>query len=277
MTSDEEFFRLPAGGQVVRVNALRGSDELLLAEATTCDTILAMKLAERLTCDVHGARLDWGALPVTDLDAFIIFLRRRIIGNLIRADVACQAKDCGQRIDVVFRLDKFIDYHAPSFQSKSCRGWTVELDHEPGWLRLAPLEESADAPAKTISFRLPTPVDQIAVNGRPDAEAELARRCLEPLNAPLKSRRKAEAVMEAMAPCLSCDVTAVCPECETTMMLCFEARRFCLSELCDRALSIYADVDVLARAYHWSESKILSLPRSRRAAYVNLAMQARSN
>jgi hypothetical protein len=139
---------------------------------------------------------------------------------------------------------------------------------------LGPLVTSSTA---GIDFRLPTPSDQLAVSGRPDAEAQLAHRCLRPADAPATLRRKAEAVMEAMAPCLSCELQAVCPECGTGITLYFEPRRFCLRELRDRAASIYADVDVLARRYNWSEDQILALPRSRRVTYVELARLDQSN
>lgn len=248
---------------------------MLLAEAASGDTVLAMMLADRLTRDMQGARMDWGKVAVTDLDAFVVFLRRMLIGDGIRADATCLAKGCGQRIDVAFGVGQFLDHHAPSLPVKSYRGWSVQPGEEPGWYRLAP-PGTGESSVETIEFRLPTPDDQLAVSGRPDGDIELARRCLQPADAPLKARRNAEAVMEAMAPCLSCDIKAVCPECGISFALFFEARRFCLCELRDRAASVYADVDVLARCYHWSEDQILSLPRTRRVAYVELALQARS-
>jgi hypothetical protein len=80
-----------------------------------------------------------------------------------------------------------------------------------------------------------------------------------------------------MAPCLSRHVRAACPECGLEMSFYFEPRGFCLRELRERAASIYEDVDILARSYHWTEDRILSLPRARRVAYVELARQAQSN
>lgn len=249
---------------------------MLLAEAAAGDTVLAMMLADRLTRDMQGARMDWGKMAVTDLDAFIVFLRRMLIGDGIRGGATCVAKGCGQRIDIAFGAGQFLDHYSPSVPVKSYRGWSVRPGEEPGWFRLVPPGMTGESSVGTIEFRLPTPDDQLAVSGRPDGDVELARRCLHPTDAPVKARRTAEAVMEAMAPCLSCDIRAVCPECGISFALLFEARRFCLRELRDRATSVYADVDVLAGRYHWSEDQILSLPRARRVAYVELAQQARS-
>lgn len=267
-------FRLPVGDKVVCLSALGGAEDLLLAETATCNTILAMTLANRLTRDMGGAPMDWGEVAVTDLDAFIATLRRMLIGDWIRSDTTCPAENCGRKIDIAFSMGAFLDHHTPSFRAGSNRGWCVEPVQESGWYRLTPRSSSGHSSADPIDFRLPTPNDQLAVSGRPDADVELARRCLQPADAPAKSRRAAEAMIEAMAPCLSCDIKALCPECGATIALYFESRQFCLWELRSRAASIYADVDVLARRYHWSESEILSLPRARRVAYVEMALQA---
>jgi hypothetical protein len=77
--------------------------------------------------------------------------------------------------------------------------------------------------------------------------------------------------MEAMAPSLSSDLEGVCPECGASVSLYFDARWFCLRELRDRARFLYQDVDLLARRYHWTESEILSMPRTRRTSYAELA------
>ena len=249
----------------------------MLAESSSGDTALALALADRLTRDVEGAHLDWRALAVTDLDAFILFLRRMLMGDKIRADVACGATQCGQRFDIDFGLGQFLQHHAPVPPVKHGGGWSVQPGQEQGWYRLAPLAPDGASSAAAMDFRLPTPADQLAISGRPDAEAQLAHRCLRPANAPAALRRKAEAAMQAMAPCLSCELEAVCPDCGSGMTLYFEPRRFCLRELRDRAASVYADVDVLARRYNWTEDQILALPRSRRVTYVELALSDQSN
>ena len=276
LSSNENFFRLPVDGRVVCVGSFRGAEDLLLAESAASDTILAMRLADRLTRDTQGARVDWGNVAITDLDAFVIFLRRMLIGDGIRSDATCVAKGCGQRIDIAFGVGQFLEHHAPRVPVKSYRGWSVQPSEEPRWYRLDPPGRTPKPSVATLEFRVPTPSDQLALSGRPDGDAELARRCLRPANASVKARRTAEAVMEIIAPSLSCDIKAVCPECGISFALFFEARRFCLSELRDSAVSVYADVDVLAQRYHWSERQILSLPRTRRVAYVEQALQAQS-
>jgi hypothetical protein len=80
--------------------------------------------------------------------------------------------------------------------------------------------------------------------------------------------------MEAMAPLGVRDLQGTCPGCGAPVQACFEVRRFCLQELRQQALWLYDDVDVLARAYHWSEPSILSLTSPRRARYAERARSA---
>jgi hypothetical protein len=81
-----------------------------------------------------------------------------------------------------------------------------------------------------------------------------------------------EAAMQALAPALSADLQGQCPECGAIVQVRFEPRAYCVQELRDRARFIHEDVDVLARRYHWSEPRILAMPASRRARYVELAL-----
>jgi hypothetical protein len=268
-------FRLPVSGRMVALRPPSGAEDLLLAEAAGTprdDAILAMALAERLAIGVEREPLDWSGLTVTDLDATILRLRQALIGDRVRADVACPAPGCGRRIDIDFRIEAYLAHHTPGTARPPGRGWTVEPADEPGWFDLARVSKDSGATDR-LRFRLPTAADLVAVAGDPAADRELARRCLRPPDAPPRLRRRAEAAMEAMAPSFSDDLRGICPECGGTVTLPFDARWFCLRELRDRAAFVYPDVDLLARRYHWSEAEILAMPQVRRAAYAELALQ----
>ena len=124
-------------------------------------------------------------------------------------------------------------------------------------------------------FRLPTVADCLGVAGLPDAEEELARRCIRPVNLPSSLRKRVERTMETMAPNFSRELQGVCPECGTSMTVYFDARQFCLQELKNRAAFIYEDICMLAKQYHWSEKEILAMPHTRRINYAELARQNR--
>ena len=65
-------------------------------------------------------------------------------------------------------------------------------------------------------------------------------------------------------------------ECGTAIEARFDARLFCLQELCDRARFVYDDVDAIAARHHWSEAEILALPGERRIQYAERARQSRA-
>ena len=255
-------FILPVSGRVAVLRPPCGADDLLLLEAARTpagDAALALALARRLARAAEGEPLHWDALPVTDLDALVLRLRQMLVGDRVRADVACPAGGCGRRIDIAFGIDDFLAHHAPEPGA-----WSTEPDDEPGWFRLV-------EPAEGVRFRLPAVADQLAVMGRPGADDELARRCSRPPDVPPRLRQRVEEAMEALAPSLSADLKGVCPECGAEVVVEFDARWYCLRELRDRAAFIYQDVDLLARRYHWTERDILALPHARRAAYADLA------
>jgi hypothetical protein len=266
-------FCLPVSGRAVVLRQPSGAEELLLREAApgpAADGALALALAGRLGRANDGEPLDWGGLAVTDLDALVLRLRRALIGDRIRADIFCPAPGCGRRFDIDFGVEAFLAHHAPQTAPARVGGWVAIPADEPGWFVLA----RATGERGSVSFRLPTVHDQLAAVGAPDGADELARRCLRRADVPARVRRRVEALMEALAPSLAGDLRAACPECGEPVPVYFDARRFCLQELRDRAAFVYQDVDALARRYHWTENEILALPQVRRAAYAELARQA---
>lgn len=262
-------FQLPVSRRVVRFSRPTGANDLLLLSAAGSDTALGVELAASLARNVNGQDLDWSRMPVTDLDAFLLRLRQVWIGDHVRSDVRCTGPDCGERIDIAFTVSQFLLHHWPSDRLPAGRDWRLGPADEPDWYRL-----SHDSGTPSVEFRLPTPADQLEVLGFRDADEELAKRCLRPGGIPTRLRRRVEAVMEAMAPSLFVDLQGVCPACGAMVTVLFDARAYCLRELRHRATFLYEDVDVLARRYHWSERDILSLPYTRRVAYVELARNA---
>lgn len=266
VSSEEHIVQLPVSRRMVALKNARGAEDLLLLTAHGGETRLALELAVRLTRDLEGTPLDWGQMCASDLDAFMLRLRQIRIGDVVRSDVECSTPDCRQRVDISFAIGEYLNYYRPAGLRSAERRWTLKAADDSGWYSLSPKSGSA-----SIQFRLPTPNDQLAVAGRSDAEAELARRCLRPVGVPAWLKRRAEIVMEALAPSLSNDLTGTCPTCAGRVAAYFDARGYCLRELRNRAAFLFEDIDLLARRYHWPEQDILSLPSARRAAYVELA------
>ena len=256
-------FRLPVSGRMVTLMQPSGREDLLLVEGRG-DAAVALALADRLARAGEGETLDWSALSVPDLDAFIVRLRQAALGNRIRADLACPADGCGRRTDIDFGIEQYLTHYVQTLGVESdadCEVADQARWFVPRW-------------AKGIRFRLPTVADQIGVAGRPDAADELARLCIQPAEVATPDLERIEAAMETLAPNLPAELQGACPECGRAVTVQFDARWFCLQELRQRAAFIYQEVDLLARRYHWSEAEILALPRVRRAAYVDQARQA---
>jgi hypothetical protein len=260
-------FLLPVSKRRIFVQPPTGAEELLLLETVADETQLALALARALARDTEGTSLEWSQLSATDLDAFLLNLRRAWIGDQVRCNLRCAAEGCGERIVFNFTITRFLADHRPTELALARRGWRVRASDETGWHGL----ESETA---RLEFRLPTPDDQLMVASLEDAEKVLAGRCMRPANLPARIRRCAEAAIEKLAPSLSCEMRGTCPHCGALVSAYFDARGFCLKEFRNRAAFIYQDVDALARHYHWSEPEILRLPHARRSAYAEMACSA---
>jgi hypothetical protein len=260
-------FGLPVSGAHIRLRPMTGEAELLLAERHPSDPALTLALLERL--GEADPRLAWSALPVHDVDTLIVQLRQAQVGDRVVAEVTCGGVDCGQLVDLSFGLRAYLAHHRP--RTVRGRGLTVAPCAEvPGWHRL-----EVDG-TEAARFRLPTLCDQIAVAGVSDQAAALAARCIRPDGLSARARRRVEAAMEAIAPPLAGSLLGLCPECGAAIETWFDARLYCLQDLCGRARYVFDDVDVLAERYHWSERAILRLPCERRGRYAERARLART-
>lgn len=133
-----------------------------------------------------------------------------------------------------------------------------------------------------VRFRVPDAADLRAASGAADDEAfarELLRRCVLASEAPADGAADwpesvAEALsqrMEALDPGAHVRFDLQCPECGAVWSAPMDVGAVLWSELQSRAERVLLDVDVLARAYGWTEAEVLSLSPTRRAAYLQLA------
>lgn len=237
------MFRLPVSGLRLDVRLPGGAEDLMLLEAPVLDRAFALALLDRLS---DGVRHEM--LCIHDFEAALLHLHGRIFGPAISADTIC---GCGERVDIAFRSSDFLRHRAP----RRPRHLTVSGDQ--GWFGLE---------GETVTFRLPTIGDQIAVAHEADPVAALARLCLRGA-----ATAKVERTMAALAPTLSGPVEGRCPHCRETLTATFDVPSFVLGELRVQASQVCDHVHVLATQYHWSEKEILALPNWRRQHYVDMA------
>ena len=251
--------RLPVSQLEVELQPPAGADDLLLVEAPRLDIELAIELAKRLTRSPSGG-LSIGQLPIYDLDAFYLLLRRMCFGDVIRTEAVCPARQCGKPFDISFGIGEYLAHHRPK------RPTGLTAIEEPGWYRLV------GAPA---TFRPPSAADLMAVNGSENVEQQLIDRCMRPRGQRSVVIKRIQQAMASMAPNLCQELQATCPECQTSISLRFDPATYTMIELRAEAISIHEDVHTLASAYHWPEADILALPRARRARYVEMAVEQR--
>jgi hypothetical protein len=192
--------------------------------------------------------------PLGRHHARLLRLRAAAFGPRLEATAPCPA--CGSTVE--FELDATVltDLATPD---------------DPGPL---------DVDGHRVRWRSPSATD---LAGLPpdDAEVELLRRCVlsasgpdgTPLDAaalPSRVRAALAAAMEAADPLAEVLVDAQCPECGCGFRCDVDVPEFVWTEIEARAKQVLLDVDVLARAYGWTEPDVLALGDARRAAYLRI-------
>jgi hypothetical protein len=252
---------LPVSGLTLAVHEPTGEDELYVVETALAPVPAVLGLARRVAGAVTGEPLDWTSLPATDLEAVALVIRRSWIGDVIRADVRCTGPECGERIDVSFRIGDYLHHHRP----RRPRG-VAEMPGE-GWFSLA---------GTTVRFRLPMVADLLAAASGDRAVEELSGRCVDAPELPQVLARRLDRALSALAPSLDDVVGGSCPACGHQVTMRFDPLAYALAELRNAFSGIHLETHALASAYGWPEEVILALPRSRRRRYASIIAEERT-
>jgi hypothetical protein len=200
-------------------------------------------------------------LPLGRRDIWVLSLHEALGGQLLAASAPCPT--CGEETE-------------------------FELDPD----TLLGREESATVPVAvkaaglTVHWRPPSSRDLIAASEARDvlaAERVLLERCVRAegadgrVNAAALPAEVRDAVSQAMAeadPLAEVLVDLSCSACGGAFTADLDVGSFVWAELQARARRLMKEVDVLARAYGWTETEVLALSERRRAAYLELARGA---
>lgn len=134
-----------------------------------------------------------------------------------------------------------------------------------------------------IGFRLPQAADVAAASH--DDDTLFARRLLQacvlsstcggeavpPTELPLAVLDALSQRMESLDPAASLTFAVACPQCSAPWEARLDLAALVWQKLQAAAERLLLDIDTLARRYGWSEHEVLSLSRTRRAAYLQLA------
>ncbi|MUL63101.1 hypothetical protein BOO86_01380 [Mycobacterium sp. CBMA 234] len=133
-----------------------------------------------------------------------------------------------------------------------------------------------DVAGRTVTARMPTTLDLVAVAGCASIEessAGLVTRCIEDGTQEIDTElaRAVEAEWERRARLSAGVVLLACPDCYHHWSLGIDIAEFLWRELEIHAIRLVGEVDLLARRYGWSEPEILALSTARRRLYLGLA------
>lgn len=126
------------------------------------------------------------------------------------------------------------------------------------------------------TFRAPTGVDQEAVVNIADAkiaEEFLIGLCLcsnEDLEFTTEDLDKIEVALDDISPGIVTSINAECPECGAEHQIHLDPYYLMQKGL---GKDLFSEIHIIASHYHWSETEILALSRSRREVYLGLIDQ----
>jgi hypothetical protein len=217
---------------------------------------------------------DWtrgrlASLPLGQRDRMLLELRAQVFGDAMTAVTRCPK--CGESLEVPILLSQIASQRS-----------AVSSHRSAFTLRSGKLE---------IRFRLPNSVDQgaaaasiqqSAVGSQPSVAGQvILQRCITGIRQGKKTIRAeylpdkvadaVEARMAELDPLAEITFDITCPQCGNAWEELLDPATFLWAELAAEAKRLLSEVHVLARAYGWRESDILSLSEQRRHHYLELA------
>ncbi|MGH6909113.1 MAG: hypothetical protein ACREE0_01295 [Phenylobacterium sp.] len=243
---------------------ITGEDELALAELAL-ESQAALRTTELLTRTVTRIGAQAGprreavrALSIGDRERLLLELYVLSFGASSDLMVTCPDPGCGEMLVIPVDLRDLIQPAA----------------REPTPDHIARLGDAQ------VRFRLPTGADQEVAGALAAADLEAATdllldRCL--IEAPPVERASLRALLASrlaeLDPQAEILVDTECPCCGAAASALVDVAPLLFARMAS-ARGLAAEVDRMARAYHWSEADILNLPVGRRKAYLELIATA---
>jgi hypothetical protein len=139
-----------------------------------------------------------------------------------------------------------------------------------------PPEERESARPVSASFpelRAPTSRDLAAIVAAPNEATALRlllERCGGSPDLPNDAVEALSRDLLALDPQAEINLRLTCPACDQGWELAFDVAEFFWKEIAAQAQRLLREIDILARAYGWTEREILNLPAARRQTYLEL-------
>jgi len=198
------------------------------------------------------------ALPLCHRDRMLLELRRRLLGDPVRARHACAG--CGSAIELATTVSALLDASAE----------TVEASTQ------FHLDDCA------VRVRLPTTLDMmLVVEHWADARTALLELCVSydpPSDEPWRAAAVSDAsratlldAIELRSGAAALQLAVTCAGCGARAIAEFDIVSFLWQEIAAEARRLAREVVALARAFAWREADVLALAPQRRRLYLELA------
>lgn len=238
-------------------STVRAQTILDLADAAHGESPIARALRVAVVAGADAASLR--DAPLGRLHAVTLGFHAALAGPLLEAVATCPA--CASLIE--FTLD-----------GDALRG----LDCESAGGELSMM---TDAGQWRVRWHAPTAGDLMEVAGRTDAASALLALCCEVIgpsgegatDAPVEVVERIETALAVADPLAEVTVGLECPECGAVFDADIDPIAFVWREVQARARRLLREVDVLARAYGWTEAEVLALSEQRRIAYLEIVRE----
>jgi hypothetical protein len=193
--------------------------------------------------------------PLGELNARMLRLRAETFGGNLNATTTCP--QCTATVEFELNVQPLLD--------------------EPDRAARHPVQRDGTR----VVWRSPSLADMAAAAHADGNEEVLLRRCvleardadgawIEPTELPSAVRAALAQAMERADPLAEVIVNVTCAACGARFRCDVDVAEFVWAEVEARAKQVLLDVDILARAYGWTEADVLALSETRRAAYLRI-------
>jgi hypothetical protein len=276
------LWRDGAGFTTGVVRVLNGQDEALVADAGATDNAAVSATGLIVAaCSIDGVGAltseDARLLSIGDRERMLLALYRANFGEQLQAVVQCPRDACSETVEFELTVTQLLQATgsdseatgvAPPTRTATlvtgCGKWQVCFRVPNGGDQELAAQVARSDPAQAVDLILGRCVAQVRdASGQPLAIDSWLPALRESL-----SQTFADIDRQANVSCALC-----CPACQTEFATVVDAAAFLMRELVGKR-GIFAEVDQLARTYHWSESDILALPVVRRRRYLAMVTEA---
>lgn len=197
-------------------------------------------------------------LSIGQRDAYLLTLRELTFGTKLNCFAECP--ECNESLEFIIKTTDIRLFSESSEEKRELEiGEAIVQYRMPNSIDLASIAEYKDVNT-ACNLLVQRCVVQVIRNGSPVSWNEL----------PVLAKEKLAAHMADQEPQADVLLDLRCPACDHQWQIVFDIVSYFWAELNAEARRLLYDVHILALAYGWSESEILSMSNTRRQFYLGM-------